>query len=448
MNRIFPGVITMPLQIRRGTEAERTAMTLPLAAGELLFVTNTERLYVGNGSTLGGVPITGYTNEDAQDAVGAALVAGNATNGNIAFTYGSTADTANRINAAVNLSNYVGTIGATAVNANTVANDATVLVNVSTGAINLNGTVKGHVIPNANETYDLGSASYRFRDLYLSGSSIKLGSATITASGSAVDLPAGSTIAGSPIPGFGIGQNINANIVGDDSTVLVNTSSNTLQGTHIGVQRGNVQAGDTSVMFDATAKTIAANSITLGGYIGINGTTVTTSNANNVIIFDGAAIDVFTNFGVTQPGISATGITNGSNTTALMSFYGSRGTTSSPTTLSNGDNFSGMLFLGHNGSDHVPGSAMFAAADGVPNSANPSIPGKFVITVADGTNDIFTANKQMIFSSNGVLTAPIFKPGSYATGSLPTSPAEGWIVFDSTTKEWKGWNGTLWQVLG
>jgi len=137
----------MPLQIRRGTEAERTAMTLPLAAGELLFVTNTERLYVGNGSTLGGVPITGYTNEDAQDAVGSALVAGNATNGNITFTYGSTQDTANRINAAVNLSNYVGTIGATAVNANLVANDATVLVNVSTGAINLNGTVKGHVIP-------------------------------------------------------------------------------------------------------------------------------------------------------------------------------------------------------------------------------------------------------------------------------------------------------------
>jgi Major tropism determinant N-terminal domain len=448
MNRIFPGVITMPLQIRRGTEAERTAMTLPLSAGELLFVTNTERLYVGNGSTLGGVPITGYTNEDAQDAVGAALVAGNATNGNIAFTYGSTADTANRINAAVNLSNYVGTIGATAVNANTVANDATVLVNVSTGAINLNGTVKGHVIPNANETYDLGSATYRFRDLYLSGSSIKLGSATITASGAAVDLPAGSTIAGAPIPGFGAGQNINANIVGDDSTILVNTSSNTLQGTHLGVQRGNVQASDTTVMIDATAKTIAADSITLGGYIGINGTTITNSNASNVIRFDGASIDVFTNFGVSQPGISATGVTNGAQTSSLMAFYGSRGTVTSPTTLNNNDPYSGLIFLGHNGSDHVEGAAMFAQVDGVPNSANPSIPGKFVITVANGTDSIFTNNKQMIFSSNGVLSVPIIKPASYATGSLPTSPQEGWIVFDSTTKEWKGWNGTLWQVLG
>ena len=54
----------MPLQIRRGTDAERLAMTQPLAQGELLFVSTpgAERLYIGNGSTLGGIQITGYTN--------------------------------------------------------------------------------------------------------------------------------------------------------------------------------------------------------------------------------------------------------------------------------------------------------------------------------------------------------------------------------------------------
>ena len=62
----------------------------------------------------------------------------------------------------------------------------------------LGGTVSvsGNLIPSANTTYDLGSASYRFNDLYLDGSSIKLGSATITASGTSVVLPAGSTISG------------------------------------------------------------------------------------------------------------------------------------------------------------------------------------------------------------------------------------------------------------
>lgn len=41
-------------------------------------------------------------------------------------------------------------------------------------------TITGHLIPGTNITYDLGSASYRFRDLYLSGSTIDLGGATMT----------------------------------------------------------------------------------------------------------------------------------------------------------------------------------------------------------------------------------------------------------------------------
>ena len=36
-------------------------------------------------------------------------------------------------------------------------------------------TVSGHIIPSANITYDLGSSTYRFRDLYLSGNTIYIG---------------------------------------------------------------------------------------------------------------------------------------------------------------------------------------------------------------------------------------------------------------------------------
>lgn len=58
------------------------------------------------------------------------------------------------------------------------------------------------LLPTTNITYDLGSESYRWKDLYLSGSSIKLGSATITSSGSAINLPAGTTIDGSSVVAF------------------------------------------------------------------------------------------------------------------------------------------------------------------------------------------------------------------------------------------------------
>tara|TARA_B100001287_G_scaffold273154_1_gene276079 strand:- start:2143 stop:4071 length:1929 start_codon:yes stop_codon:yes gene_type:complete len=50
-------------------------------------------------------------------------------------------------------------------------------------------TIKaGHILPAADETYDLGSADLKYRDLYLSGSTIKLGGAEISASGSNLSI--------------------------------------------------------------------------------------------------------------------------------------------------------------------------------------------------------------------------------------------------------------------
>ena len=44
----------------------------------------------------------------------------------------------------------------------------------------------GSILPAADETYDLGSESLKFRDLFLSGSTIKLGGATLSASGESI----------------------------------------------------------------------------------------------------------------------------------------------------------------------------------------------------------------------------------------------------------------------
>jgi len=44
----------MALKIRRGTTAQRTAV-VP-ASGELVFDTTEVKLYIGNGSTSGGIP--------------------------------------------------------------------------------------------------------------------------------------------------------------------------------------------------------------------------------------------------------------------------------------------------------------------------------------------------------------------------------------------------------
>jgi hypothetical protein len=51
-----------------------------------------------------------------------------------------------------------------------------------------------NIVPSANEQYDLGTSLLRFKDLYLSGSSIFLGEAVINSFDTSVNLPEGSTV--------------------------------------------------------------------------------------------------------------------------------------------------------------------------------------------------------------------------------------------------------------
>lgn len=61
--------------------------------------------------------------------------------------------------------------------------------------------VTSSIIPQSSISYDLGSSAKRWRDLYLSGSTINLGDATISASGEQVVLPTSSkmTVSGSEV---------------------------------------------------------------------------------------------------------------------------------------------------------------------------------------------------------------------------------------------------------
>lgn len=238
----------MPLQIRRGLEAERSTLTSlnGLVVGELLYTTDGKKLYVGPGPGVfgdardyQGVAITGYTDEDAQDAAASLFTSG--THSNITFTY---VDGSDRINAAINLSNYAGVIKADSFNGSVVADNSTVLIDGTEGSFNLDGTVKGNIVPNADSTYDLGSSSYKFKDLYLSGSSIHLGNALLTASGSAINLPAGSTINGEPLNSPLNLTELSVNVIADDSTVMVNTTTKTITagGGFVGNVTGNADS--------------------------------------------------------------------------------------------------------------------------------------------------------------------------------------------------------------
>jgi len=79
--------------------------------------------------------------------------------------------------------------------------------------------VTGHVLPDANETYDLGSNTQRFRDLYLSGNSITIGDLVISDNNGVFEV----TPAGGSAVSFATQTDINTAI-----SNLVDTAPGTL----------------------------------------------------------------------------------------------------------------------------------------------------------------------------------------------------------------------------
>lgn len=524
----------MPLQIRRGTNAERLAMTVPLAAGELLWVTDQQRLYIGNGASLAGVltSITGYTNEDAQDA--AAQLFQNGVHNGISFTYGVTQDGADRIDATVNLTSYSGPVKGD-LTGSVFADNSTRIIDGTNGKINLDGTINGNIIPDANSTYDIGSSSYRFKDLYLSGSTIYLGSASISASGSTislpatinigsasisssgsiVDLPAGTTIAGVPITGGGggdgviQGNNYNINIIGDDSTFMVNTSTKVVSagggfnGNLTGNVTGNV-VGDIKspngytilnngtdgtdatftgsvtgnvigVVYAAAGSTLIGNSVgyhtgDMTGSVFADDSTMLVDGTNGVL--NGSAISAITTNRVsinrdtdTGFGIILTSLTSDTDSASGIDFKASRGSLSSPTDTTDTDRIFGLsgYVWKADQSDYVLSAILAASVDGTYGSGDPYAPSKFSLYTSDGVRDPFEVGWDMSYDGNGVLSAPtveartafqlpVYADDTARSTAIP-SPAIGMMIFMQSgtvpvaTNNAQVYNGSAWVNL-
>jgi hypothetical protein len=240
----------MPLQLRRGSTADRLATT-PLV-GEIVYDTTTKAVYVGDGTTAGGLPVTAFSVADARTTT-AKMFLGDSLSDNSQHSGITFSLVGNRLNATVqqNLTNYIGLIGADqGFKGNLWADDSGLIVNSETKQVYGTFVPEGHIIPDVNEVYNLGSSTRRFKDLYLSGSSLYLGDAVITSTGTAIDFPTGSTVGGQPL-GINEGDTYNivvsGNVIGTDSTVLVNTTN----GTFHGDLTGSVFADDSTTLVDA-----------------------------------------------------------------------------------------------------------------------------------------------------------------------------------------------------
>ena len=402
----------MPLQIRRGTQAERDDLVtsyVPLAAGEPLWCTDTGNLYVGDGVTYGGV----QANPTPQ----------------------------------ILLADYTGQFGE--IEKDPIGDPGTkspfITLDGIEATIDLDGQISSHVTPNFNEIFNLGSNNFRYNRLYVSGNGIEIGETRITAAnGPWVDLPPGSTVGGVAIEGVVPGATYEINIGAPDSSLLLDYNNSTL--------RGSVVAIDDTVLVSATLKTLS------NGVITLSNNQILSSNPTLNVGTDLNKVNLIMSSDSTSPALQINAAISGSQgitqVGSIIRLASVAGTLTSPDVLAAGDLCGQLQFAGrvNGGTAGIPILADLANIRAVVAS-----PGDLTTTKGSGKLQLYVANQNDPLNSkfaeldiNGVFSAPAFKAGVYTSTPVDTrpTPAKGMIIFNDTTGTFQGYNGTAWVDLG
>ena len=214
--------------IRRGTNAERIAGGgVVFALGELIYVTDTDALYIGDGVTAGGILLA----DQNSGGLSSAFTAEN---------------TQVKLEKDLNL-NGQDIIGTGNIN---ISGNITATGNIDIGdntndTVTITAQVDSNITPTIDNTFNLGTLSKRWQNVYASGLSVD----------GQIDA-----------------VSINANTVADNSTVMVNVATNTFTGNLTGTVTGNVNGNVTGnltgnvtgrVDGDVTGSVFADNSTTL-----------------------------------------------------------------------------------------------------------------------------------------------------------------------------------------
>ncbi len=244
-------------------------------------------LSIEEGTTYGGkqfrmttpAPITlGVTGIAWTDISGGGGAATGGTNGQVQF------NDLNSLGGATYLyyNNATGQVTANAGIASTSTASGTFVVTGGlgiSGALNVgaNVTVTGNVLPSANVTYNLGSPTQRWKDLFLSGTTINLNGATISATNGAITFQ--NSLGGSfSVTGSAGGQSTGTfgNLIANSGVASTSTSTGALT-----VTGG---AGITGAVYVGGALSVSGDT-TVTGNLTVNGTT-TNINTTNLVIED------------------------------------------------------------------------------------------------------------------------------------------------------------------
>lgn len=155
------------------------------------------------------------------------------------------------------------------------------LGDADTDNVVFNADINSHILPNTDNTYDLGSATKSWRDLHIDGTATLnnlsiTGSQTVSATTQSTNKDTGALV----VEG-GVGVEKNANIGGTFGVIGSTTLSNTLGVSGATTLSSTLGVSDTISATKATGIGLAVtNNATIGGTLGVTGASTLTGNAS------------------------------------------------------------------------------------------------------------------------------------------------------------------------
>jgi hypothetical protein len=446
----------MALQIRRGSEAQRQSLSgaSTPSIGEPLFTTDTKKLFIGDGSTTGGVALGYYgsVNVAGQDSLSAAqntdtltFIAGdnivlttNATNDSVTISAPRDVEEFNTGSINIFQNNIVGLNS----NENIVIDPSgTGIVTINSG-LTVTGTITGNLTGNVTGNTSGTSASVT-----------NASQPNITSLGTLTGLTVNGTISASTVVGNFDGQ-LNGSVFSDNSTLLVDAINN--------VHIGDFTTGELTIS-DHTISTLNSNQdliIDLAGTGRLN--VQATIQASRLELFN----DVFSS-GITVGSATATnapfiistthnnsststafstplGVFQGPQNGATMTFLRAKGANPlDPQTVVDDDEIATIDFNGFFSADltFYTAAKIKGVVDGTPASA--TIPGRLEFLATD---TVGTSAVRMTVSSSAITGTVPFKLPTFADSTARdaaiTIPTAGMIVLTGTT--FQGYSGAAW----
>lgn len=354
---------------------------------------------------------------------------------------------------------------------NIAADDSTIMVDTATNTFTGNFVGDGSGLTNldlsTNSIFDLPEVFKPFNDftpdpgdtLIFDGvhfvsqkidriigddSTILLDAATSTFTGTFVGD--GSGLTNLPENNIIDGGTYQFNITGEDSQVIVDTATNTFTGNFIGSFDGDITGSifgnDSTLIIDRITNNAFFNDVQ------INDIAISSIGGSSLEIGDSTQlVDLIINSNnATVINGLTSNLSNLSDINALT-LRSYNGTFNLPTNITNNDLLGALLFSPYYDGAYVQSSAITAYVSDSDLTDSSTINSNVVI--GNTLEFINQTGKYLEHSgSTGITSVYALTVGSFTTGNEPSTPEQGTIIFNDSTKEFQGWNGTAWVVLG